>query len=74
MKVYISVTNDIITDQRVSKIALSLQKLSLEIVIVGRKTKRKKNIAGKTDKHKLLRLIFNKGPLFYANATFHKLY
>ena len=66
MKVYISVTNDIITDQRVNKIALSLQKLRAEIVIVGRKIKRKVQITGKPYKHKLLRLIFNKGPLFYA--------
>jgi glycosyltransferase involved in cell wall biosynthesis len=66
MKVIISVTNDIITDQRVNKIALSLQKLRVEIVIVGRKIKRKVQITSKPDKHKLLRLIFNKGPLFYA--------
>jgi glycosyltransferase involved in cell wall biosynthesis len=66
IKVYISVTNDIITDQRVNKIALSLEKLRVETVIVGRKIKRKTKIAGKSDKHKLLRLIFNRGPLFYA--------
>jgi len=65
-KIYISVTNDIVTDQRVNKIALSLQKLRVEIVIVGRKIKRKVKITGKPDKHNLLRLIFNKGPLFYA--------
>lgn len=66
MKVYISVTNDIVTDQRVNKIALSLQKLRAEIIIVGRKIKRKTIITGIPDKHKLLRLLFNKGPLFYA--------
>jgi glycosyltransferase involved in cell wall biosynthesis len=66
MKVYISVTNDIVADQRVNKIALSLQKLRVEIVIVGRKIKRQVQITGKSYKPKLLRLIFNKGPLFYA--------
>ena len=66
IKVYISVTNDIITDQRVSKIALSLSKLRVEIVIVGRKINEKVKIADKPYRQKLFRLVFNKGPLFYA--------
>ncbi|UCH14150.1 MAG: glycosyltransferase family 4 protein [Bacteroidales bacterium] len=65
-KVYISVTNDIITDQRVNKIALSLGKLRAEIVIVGRKIDGKIKITPKPYKQKLFRLLFNKGPLFYA--------
>lgn len=66
IKVYISVTNDIITDQRVNKIALSLSKLRFEIVIVGRKIDEKVKIDSKHYKQKLFRLVFNKGPLFYA--------
>ena len=47
IKVYISVTNDIITDQRVNKIALSLSKLRVEIVIIGRKIDEKVKIDAK---------------------------
>ena len=66
IKVYISVTNDIITDQRVNKIALSLSKLKVEIVIIGRKIDEKVKIDTKSYKQKLFRLVFNKGPLFYT--------
>ncbi len=66
IKVYISVTNDIVTDQRVSKIALSLKKSGVETFIIGRRIRRKVRIPGKQYKQKLFGLIFNKGPLFYA--------
>ena len=66
IKVYISVTNDIITDQRVNKTALSLLKLRADIVIIGRRTDKSIQLSAKPYKQKRFRLLFNKGPLFYA--------
>jgi glycosyltransferase involved in cell wall biosynthesis len=66
IKVYISVTNDIVTDHRVNKIALSLKKLGVETCIIGRRIRRKVRIPKKPCGQKLFKLIFNKGPLFYA--------
>ena len=61
-----SVTNDVVTDQRVNKVARTLRSIGAEITVIGRK--RRNSIPFKPDKFnvKLFRLIINKGPLFYA--------
>ncbi len=66
IKVYISVTNDVITDRRVDKTARSLLKLGTDIVVIGRRTDKTIQIPVKPYKQKRFRLLFNKGPLFYA--------
>jgi glycosyltransferase involved in cell wall biosynthesis len=66
IKVYISVTNDIITDQRVDKTARSLLKLGIDISVIGRLTRKTFQIPVRPYKLKRFRLLFNKGPLFYA--------
>jgi glycosyltransferase involved in cell wall biosynthesis len=66
IKVYISVTNDIITDQRVDKAARSLLKLGIDILVIGRLTRKTFQIPVRPYKQKRFRLLFNKGPLFYA--------
>jgi glycosyltransferase involved in cell wall biosynthesis len=66
IKVYISVTNDIITDQRVDKTARSLLGLGTDIVVIGRLTRKTFQIPIRPYRQKRFRLLFNKGPLFYA--------
>ena len=65
-KVILSVTNDLITDHRVHKVALSLQKMSFQVLLVGRKLPSSKKLEKRLYKTKRLKLFFKKGPLFYA--------
>jgi glycosyltransferase involved in cell wall biosynthesis len=66
MHIILAVTNDISTDQRLIRTAHTLQKLQAHISIIGRRFHSKKSV---TDTHFdaiRMNLIFNKGPLFYA--------
>ena len=64
-RVIISVTNDLDTDQRVNKVANSLVCAGFSVLLVGR-IQKKSNIL-KTRKYEChrLKLVFNKGFLFY---------
>ena len=68
--IYISVTNDVITDQRVQRIAESLSMHDLSIKIIGRKFSGSDIYS--SDKYKVHRfqLLVNKGFLFYACFNF----
>jgi len=68
-KIIISVTNDLVTDMRVHKIALTLLKLDYNVLLVGRKLKNSKNI-NRPYLHKRFKLIFKKGAFFYAEYNF----
>lgn len=60
-----TVTNDLVGDQRIHKAAMSLLKAGWSPELVGRRLKGSEPV--KRDyKVKRLRLLFNKGPLFYA--------
>ncbi|MDF1548058.1 MAG: glycosyltransferase [Bacteroidales bacterium] len=63
----LSVTNDLATDQRINKVATSLIKTGLVPIVVGRIIKPEHNLAGRNYTTKRFKLLFNKGPLFYAN-------
>lgn len=65
-KVILSVTNDLVTDQRVHRICCSLLKLNYEVLLVGRTQKTSLSIDRKYQT-KRFNLWFNKGFLFYAN-------
>lgn len=65
-KVILSVTNDLVTDQRVHRICCSLLKLNYEVLLVGRLLKTSLPIDRKYQT-KRFNLWFNKGFLFYAN-------
>lgn len=64
-KIIISVSNDISTDQRVKKVCGTLNAMNYDILLIGRKrpTSLKLNRPYST---KRMKLIFNKGALFYA--------
>ena len=64
--IFISVINDISTDQRVHKIACTLLKADAQVTVAGRKLKYSLPINNKPYKTKRFRLLINKGPLFYA--------
>ncbi len=69
-KVFISVTNDLVSDQRVHKLASSLQNASFEITLIGRRLKNSKKLSSRPYKTKRMRLLFNTGPLFYFEYNF----
>lgn len=61
----VSVTNDLVTDQRVKKVCQSLSKQGYTVVLIGRKLKYSLPI-DRAYKTKRFLLPFNKGFLFYA--------
>jgi glycosyltransferase involved in cell wall biosynthesis len=65
-KIIVSVTNDLVTDNRVQRVCDFLHKHDFEITLVGRKLKNSLAIQNLPYKTKRFRLLFNKGPLFYA--------
>ena len=64
-RVVISVTNDLSTDQRVKKVCESLTKLNMDILLVVRLLPYSKNLE-RPYACKRIKLIFNRGALFYA--------
>src|SRR3989338_2252762 len=65
-KVILSVTNDLVTDQRVNRVCNSLLNLNYEVLLVGRQLKNSLPVNRKYPT-KRFNLLFNKGFLFYAN-------
>lgn len=65
-KIIVSVTNDLVTDQRVNRVCSSLLALNYEVLLVGRKLNNSLPINRKYQT-KRFNLLFNKGFLFYAN-------
>jgi glycosyltransferase involved in cell wall biosynthesis len=63
--IIISVTSDLCTDQRVQKVSLSLYEAGYNVLLVGRKQRESKPFHSAYP-FKRLRLIFEKGFLFYA--------
>lgn len=66
IKICLSVTNDIATDQRVNRIAGSLIRLDAVVTVIGRKRKNSLKPAHSEIRYRRFHLIFNKGPFFYA--------
>lgn len=69
IKIISVVSNDIVTDNRIHKIACTLSNNGYEVLIVGRKLKKSLPLLARPYSTKRLPLLFNKGPLFYAGLN-----
>lgn len=65
MKITVSVTNDLVTDQRVHKVCSTLHENGYQVKLVGRKLKNSKSLE-RPYHTKRMRLIFNRSFLFFA--------
>lgn len=63
----VSVTNDLVTDQRVHKVCLTLTEMGFHVLLTGRKLPESPEMNPRPYAWKRMRLFFRKGPLFYAS-------
>ncbi len=66
--IYVSVTTDLCTDQRVAKVCNTLVNQGYEVVLIGRSLPSSWSL-DVSYRIKRFKLLFNKGPLFYANYS-----
>ena len=69
MRVVMTVSNDLATDQRVQRVCATLAQEGHEILLLGRKLSNSLPFESSTYRTKRLRLWFNRGPVFYAELN-----
>ncbi|MFW5832106.1 MAG: glycosyltransferase, partial [Prolixibacteraceae bacterium] len=65
-RIIVSVTNDLVADNRVHKVCTTLTKLGFSVLLVGRKLPNSPSIISGKYQMKRFRLLFQRGPFFYA--------
>jgi glycosyltransferase involved in cell wall biosynthesis len=73
-KVIISVSSDLVTDQRVHKVALTLGRSGYDVLLVGRRKRQSLPLESRTYRTLRLNLFFETGPLFYAALNLRLLF
>ncbi len=68
-RIIASVTNDLVSDNRVHKVCTSLENMGFDVLLVGRKLPRSHPVE-RSYKTKRLHLLFKKGACFYAEFNF----
>lgn len=66
----ISVINDLVTDQRVDKTASVLEDMGFDVLLVGRRKIDSPAMPGRNYETFRMRLLWEKGPLFYIEFNF----
>ncbi len=69
--VYLSVTNDVITDQRIHRMATTMVERGFTVHVVGRKLLKKYDFSSFPFNIHLLKLPFRKGMFFYASYNIY---
>ncbi len=69
-KIIVSVTNDLVADNRVHKVCNTLTSMGFRVLLVGRKLPKSLPLQARNYSTKRFHLIFKKGPLFYAEYNF----
>ena len=64
-----SVTTDLVSDQRVDKVCNTLFDMGFEVLLVGRRYKTSPQLEQRRYQTKRLHLLFKKGKLFYAEMN-----
>ena len=65
-KIIVSVTSDLVSDNRVHKVCTTLHNMSFNVLLIGRKLPGSLPLQAREYEAKRLKLFFKKGPLFYA--------
>jgi glycosyltransferase involved in cell wall biosynthesis len=73
-KIIISVISDLVTDQRVHKVATSLYNNGFDVLVIGAKRKHSNTLEKKEYKRKRISLIFQKTFLMYLEWNFRLLF
>ncbi|WP_319480550.1 glycosyltransferase [uncultured Draconibacterium sp.] len=71
-QIIVSVTNDLVADNRVHKVCTSLEEMGFGVLLVGRKLKNSQPINRSYLTHRM-RLCFTKGAFFYTEYNFRLL-
>ncbi|HCE57366.1 MAG TPA: glycosyltransferase [Prolixibacteraceae bacterium] len=69
-KIIVSVTSDLVSDNRVHKYCSTLHYMGFDVLLIGRKLKNSQPLLTRAYETKRFNLLFNKGPLFYAEFNY----